>query len=502
MTSTDAAAADSNTSPVCPLDAAHHPGPNTAVEDSSGLFAACLSGDTIRRACGGLTDDLLATGIELPSVYLLVGERLRCFAARGYFQVVDGFPRTTGVIGSVVASGMPVWIPDVRQREDFIAAVPNLLGEACVPVFLNGRVIGAVNTESVGPLPSTSLPLLEKAAAALATRIAQLGGMPQESLMQRVARAAVEMSSLDDPAALESRAVALAMELSEMSSAILARRSAAGLTVAAGGGPLGNDLGMFTAAELATMAKWVSQGTSSHFPGHGVPPAYDFLHRAGLRALAVYPLIAGGDQTGLLITADTEPRAHRTNIVEALELVSAQVATGLSALEAFQEMRRRAATDPLTGVGNFGTFVGDLSAVLDGASDRLVTCVLLDVDRFKAVNDIHGHLVGDQLLQDVVAALCPSVRAGGNVYRLGGDEFAVIATGGDRQDAPRMAQRLLTAVRTTGATASVGYACATGAVPSDLRAQADKALYAAKRAGRDTVRGSDDAVPVDWLEPR
>lgn len=128
MTSTDAAAADSNTSPVRTLDAAHYPGLNTVVEDSSGakLFAACLSGDTIRQACGGLTDDLLATGIELPSVYLLVGERLRCFAARGYFQVVDGFPRTTGVIGSVVASGMPVLIPDVRQREDFIAAVPNL----------------------------------------------------------------------------------------------------------------------------------------------------------------------------------------------------------------------------------------------------------------------------------------------------------------------------------------------------------------------------------------
>ena len=70
--------------------------------------------------------------ITQASVYLLVGERLRCFAARGYFQVVDGFPRTTGVIGSVVASGMPVLIPDVRQREDFIAAVPNLRGEACV----------------------------------------------------------------------------------------------------------------------------------------------------------------------------------------------------------------------------------------------------------------------------------------------------------------------------------------------------------------------------------
>ncbi|MBA2444992.1 MAG: diguanylate cyclase [Nocardioidaceae bacterium] len=503
MTSTEVEVPDSDTSPGGTLDATDHPGLHTDVENSSGakLFAACLSGDTIRHACGGLTDDLLAAGIELPSVYLLVGDRLRCFAARGYFQVVDGFPRTAGVIGSVVASGVPVWIPDVREREDFIAAVPNLLGEACVPIVMDGQVVGAVNAESVGLLSPTSLPLLQRAAAALATRIAQLGGMPQESLMQRVARAAVELYSLEDPAALESQAIALAMELSEMSSAILARRSATELIVTAGGGPLRDDLAMFTAAELETIAQWVSEGTSSHFSGLGAPPAYDFLDRAGLRSLAVYPLIAGGEHTGLLITADTEPQAHLTNIVEALELVAAQVATGLSALEAFQEMRRRAATDPLTGVGNFRAFVGDLSAALEEASDRLVTCVLLDVDHFKAVNDSRGHLVGDRLLQDVVAVLCRTVGAGDKVYRLGGDELAVIASCGDQQGATRLAQRLLTAVRTTGATASAGFACATGAVPSDLRAQADKALYAAKRAVRDTVRSSDDTLPVDWLEP-
>lgn len=504
MASREAAVAHSDAPPACTLNAADRPGPHSAVENTSSaeLFTACMSGDTIRQACGGLTDDLLAAGIELPSVYLLVGDRLRCFAARGYFQVVDGFPRTAGVIASVVASGVPEWIPDVRQREDFIAAVPNLLGEACVPLVLEGQVVGVVNAESMGLLSPTAVPLLQRAAATLATRIAQLGGMPQESLMQRVARAAVELSSLDDTAALESQAIALAMELSEMSSAILVRRSVTGLIVTAAGGPLGDDLRMFTAAELETLAQWVSEGTSSHFSGLDAPPAYDFIHRAGLRSLVVYPLIAGGEHTGLLITADTEPQAHLTNIVEALELVAAQVATGLRALEAFQEMRRRAATDSLTGVGNFGAFVGDLSAALEAAANRLVTCVLLDVDHFKAVNDSRGHLVGDRLLQDVVEALCRAVCAGDTVYRLGGDELAVIASCADRREAARLAHVLLTAVRTTGATASLGYACATGAVPADLRAQADKALYAAKRAGRDTVRGSDDILPIDLHDPK
>jgi len=462
----------------------------------SETFTACLSGATLRQACAGLTDDLLKCGIELPSVYLLIGDRLRCFAARGYFQVVDGFPQTAGVIGSVVATGIAVCIPDVRERQDFIAAVPGLLGEACVPIVVCGQVVGAVNAESVGLLPPDCLPVLEAAAVALATRIAQLGGMPQESLMQRVARAAVELSALDDAATLEGRAVRLACELSRMSSAVLVRRSLTGLAVTTAVGPLAEDLSALSGAELTTMAKWVSAGTSSHFPGHRVPPSYDFLHRAGLRCLAVYPLIAAGHQTGLLLTADTAIQAHRTNVVGALELLAAQVATGLSALEAFQQMRRRAITDPLTGVGNFGAFVADLTAAApDGASEELVTCVLLDVDHFKAINDTHGHLAGDQLLQKVVDALCRSVRASDNVYRLGGDEFAVLARGGDHDDARQLAERVLTAVRTTSATASVGYASQTGAL-SELRARADTALYAAKRAGRDTLRGSDKASPA------
>ncbi|MBA2768663.1 MAG: diguanylate cyclase [Sporichthyaceae bacterium] len=449
-------------------------------------------------ACDGLTDDLLAAGVQLPSVYLLVGERLRCFAARGYFQVVDGFPREAGVIGSVVASGEAALIPDVRESAEFIAAVPGLLGEACVPIKVNGRVVGAVNAESRTVLPPGWLPILIDAAAALASRIAQLGGVAPESLMQRVARAAVELTGLGDAATVEQRAVTLACELSGMSSAVLARSFAEGLAVTAGAGPLADALRAFSPEELAAMAGWVAAGTSSHFPGgEDVPPAYGFLHRAELRSLAVYPLTSGGQRAGLLLVADGAPHPHRTDVVEALELLGAQTATALGAVTALQEMSRRALEDPLTGCGNFGAFVGDLAAVADSRTNHAVTCVLLDVDHFKAVNDTYGHLLGDRLLQDVVAALRPVVRTGDRLYRLGGDEFAVLATGAgtdDAEDAHRLATRLLLAVRATGATVSVGYATGAAADARTLRASADAALYAAKRAGRDTMRGPADSA--------
>ncbi len=74
------------------------------------LFPRCASGATADAAIHGLADDLLDAGFELPSVCLLNGQRLRCHAARGYFQVVDGFGPGIGVIGRVVGDGVPVLV--------------------------------------------------------------------------------------------------------------------------------------------------------------------------------------------------------------------------------------------------------------------------------------------------------------------------------------------------------------------------------------------------------
>ncbi len=110
-------------------------------------FPRCSAARTVPAACEGLVDDLWEYG-GLPSVYLLVDGRLRCLAARGYFQVVDGFPPGTGVIGRVVATGEPVVIEDLGTTTHFIAAIPGINAEACAPVAVQGRVVGAVNIES------------------------------------------------------------------------------------------------------------------------------------------------------------------------------------------------------------------------------------------------------------------------------------------------------------------------------------------------------------------
>lgn len=447
--------------------------------------------DPLVAECERLVDALRDAGIELPSVYLLVGGRLRCYAARGYFQVVDGFLPSTGVIGATVAGKREAFLPDVREDPAFVAAIPGLVGEACVPVVVAGSVVGAVNAESTGPLPASWMPLLRDAAASLAEDISAMGGLPVPSSTQRLARVAVELGCLDDIEAIHSLTVDAAIDLSPMRSAVLARRMDATLVPVAAAGPLAAQLCAFAVADFEVMASWVRAGTSSHVPdGHHMPAPHPFLARAGIRSLSVHPLTAGGRGTGLLVAADTEPHPLDSGVVESLELLAAQAASSIATATALDTLRRRAAEDPLTGCRNFGAFVADLSSGIErqprGAH---LACLIVDVDGFKRINDERGHPAGDELLKALARVLGGALRATDRLYRIGGDEFAVTSYLADEAATIALAQRLVEVAGDVDARVSVGAAWAgPGDDAASLRDRADQALYDAKRAGRNTAR--------------
>jgi diguanylate cyclase (GGDEF)-like protein len=128
---------------------------------------------------------------------------------------------------------------------------------------------------------------------------------------------------------------------------------------------------------------------------------------------------------------------------------------------------------------------------------------MVDLDNFKAVNDAHGHLAGDEVLRAVAATLAAEVRAYDAVGRFGGEEFVVLLCGVDTVAAARTADRLrvrIGAIDVTvpgvagpshirGLTASVGCVASPTAAGTvdELVGAADGALYEAKRAGRDRV---------------
>lgn len=178
-----------------------------------------------------------------------------------------------------------------------------------------------------------------------------------------------------------------------------------------------------------------------------------------------------------------------------------QLGTQAAELErANAELARLSSTDALTGLYNRRHFDAALAGELNraGRSGQPLSLLVVDVDEFKKYNDRQGHPVGDLCLQQVAAALRRNAQRGGEfAARIGGEEFAVVAGNLGRAEAAALAARILADIAGMAiphpdsphghVTVSIGTStCAhcQGLAPDQLVAQADAALYQAKRAGR------------------
>jgi len=174
--------------------------------------------------------------------------------------------------------------------------------------------------------------------------------------------------------------------------------------------------------------------------------------------------------------------------------------------------------DGLTGLWNRAYMDRRLESELNVTRryGRPLSLILADVDHFKSVNDTHGHLFGDVVLQGIGEALRAHARGSDIVTRYGGEEFAILLVDTDLEAGKYVAERLRVAVEerrfevhgeTHGVTASLGIACSRN-VEGELGceqmiAAADAALYAAKDAGRDCtwLHDSGDVSAVDLSQP-
>lgn len=164
------------------------------------------------------------------------------------------------------------------------------------------------------------------------------------------------------------------------------------------------------------------------------------------------------------------------------------------------ELREMTTLDPLTGIPNRRAFEERLAAAFAKRGEDPIVLAMIDIDHFKAFNDAHGHLEGDRALVAVARALAGELRGEGDlVARLGGEEFAVMAPGPDHHDAIALLERLRRAVEKLaiphgaageqGAVVTVSLGCVVVEAGSqttrrDALERADRALYAAKHAGR------------------
>ncbi|MBV9212825.1 MAG: GGDEF domain-containing protein [Actinobacteria bacterium] len=214
-------------------------------------------------------------------------------------------------------------------------------------------------------------------------------------------------------------------------------------------------------------------------------------------------VVMAGIGTGLvlMLAAALGVNAHETlvhpdQLLVATALLAAVTATVFALSGAEIEHRGQSTLDPLTGLLNRTALERRFQELADQArlTGDPVSVLVCDIDRFKHINDEHGHSRGDAVLRDVGYELRKHLRSFELIYRMGGEEFLVVFPGADETAAGRLAEQLRTAIeqaRPGGVdiTLSVGLACARGQAVGFERLYdaADAALYEAKSAGRNRV---------------
>ncbi len=223
----------------------------------------------------------------------------------------------------------------------------------------------------------------------------------------------------------------------------------------------------------------------------------------GLEGAGTGPYVAGLGIFFVLLLYYMRPVAQRVLEGIELQLGNARLADQLS--DALRLVTHEAATDALTGQPNRRA----LDQLLDeqvaaAATGHVFSVLLLDIDHFKQVNDLHGHGAGDETLRAFARRVRAELRARDTCARYGGEEFVLVMPDTPLAEAVRLAERLRQAVASAplldaprvAATVSIGAAQhAPGEDADALLARADRAVYAAKRGGRDQVR-SDDGRPA------
>ena len=218
----------------------------------------------------------------------------------------------------------------------------------------------------------------------------------------------------------------------------------------------------------------------------------------GLRNTVAAPLVPDGAMVGAIVLsrrgADPWPATAR----RLLDGAAREASTALSRAYSHRAAEKRASVDALTGLPNrryFDEFCGLLAR--RRRADDAVGVLMIDIDRFKDLNDRFGHAVGDEVLRAVGGAIVTAVRDDDVPARYGGEEFVVLLRNPTRSVAVEVGERVRKAVGGLDLLehgvprVSVSVGAAVASVPDqpidDLVAEADAALYRAKRAGRDRV---------------
>jgi diguanylate cyclase (GGDEF)-like protein len=220
-----------------------------------------------------------------------------------------------------------------------------------------------------------------------------------------------------------------------------------------------------------------------------------------IKSILMVPMLLRGEPIGIMIAADKSgPSGFSSKDEDLLLNLAFHAAYAIEKVSFYEEIIKKASTDGLTGLFNHRTFQERLKEEIERAKrfGHSVSLLMMDIDRFKNFNDAFGHLIGDEMLKSIADIIKNNIRSIDIAARYGGEEFAVILPEIDLKGALIVAERIRKKVevfkipmddKERGVTISIGVVT----FPEDastrelLIDRADKALYLAKRTGRNRV---------------
>jgi len=441
---------------------------------------AMTSGDTnfraFQAACSTILDGL-SSDLEQVRIYLLDPvERILCEEAT--------FDHEGGQQGSDL---IPLYqLPEVVtvERETF----QHQMGEQweiLVPLPAENQLVGMLALVSYQELPSHLQEKIHRLARSLALGVIYVQRSRQAEragfLLKSVTRMSRELTGLEGRHIVLETFVKMAADELGFDRASIFVFDEDGVTVnralCARAG-----FGVFPLERIPEIPKLDDTPVPhKHLPGLWIPI------RMGSRRLGV--VFADN-----IYSLESPPR----DAIQALVDLSTQAALALENARLFEKLSDAALRDDLTGLYRSGYFTERVKEELANSRRRKDSTglLMLDLDRFKTINDTYGHPVGDEVLIRVADRIRQALRVGDIACRKGGDEFTILVPGLDRVKASRMAERLIDEIRNSpvnlpdGRSIDIGISVGISLFPhhasswQDLWERADEALYQAKQAGR------------------
>ena len=456
-------------------------------------------------------------GYGYPSVYLWDGRALQLGAYRNYRNPIQTVEPDHGIIGKVVRTHEPVFLPDARADPEFLYGDPDVVSEIAIPLLADGELLGVLNVETSGEqfLDTDDFAIMQivgdRLAAALALGRERQKLTERAALLDRLTAFATRLGSSLDPATMDDEVASGAAVVIPADSVVLINRDEASgvylINAIAGGDPaiIGKPVEPgegISGRTIITRAVMVDDRLDrSQFPksveGVKLPDE--------LTAMSA-PMLTGDEVVGVVTWLRGDlAKPFTPQEQEVAGLLAGKVGLALANARLHQKTADAAIRDPLTGLHNRRHFDATLEREdairrrIPAEKRPLRSTILFDLDHFGKVNKRFGHQIGDRVLRLFADTLRARARSSDLVARYGGEEFVVILDGATREAAAAIAEDVRAAfgkltVRTASGyllTTTVSAGCATleawEVEGSLLVERADVALAMAKAAGRDQV---------------